>query len=69
MELIDKDMETITKIINNEIEITSLEESEVKRLVEICERQRANMEKRILEKEEKITHLENEIEKYKKENA
>ena len=65
MEMLEKDMETIKKIVDGEIDIKTLTEADVKRLIDICEVQKENMEKRILEKEEKITRLENEIMKYK----
>lgn len=65
MKILEKDMETIKKVINNEIDIKDLPEEEVKRLITLCEAQKVNMEKRIVEKEEKITRLESEIEKYK----
>ena len=65
MEMLEKDMETIKKIVDGEIDIKTLSEADVKRLINICEVQKENMEKRILEKEEKITRLENEIMKYK----
>lgn len=65
MEMLEKDMETIKKIVDGEIDIKTLSEADVKRLIDICEVQKENMEKRILEKEEKITRLENEIMKYK----
>ena len=66
MDIIEEDMETIRKIVNNEIDIKNLSEEEVKRLIVLCEAQKENMEKRISEKEEKITRLESKIEKYKK---
>ena len=66
MAIIEEDMETIRKIVNNEIDIKNLSEEEVKRLIVLCEAQKENMEKRISEKEEKITRLESKIEKYKK---
>ena len=59
-------MEILKKIVNNEININSLPEEEVKRLIVLCEAQKENMERRINEKEETITRLESEIEKYKK---
>ena len=65
MEMLEKDMETIKNIVDGEIDIKTLSEADVKRLIDICEVQKENMEKRILEKEEKITRLENEIMKYK----
>ena len=66
IQIFESDMDTIKKIVNREIDIHQLPETEVKRLIRLCQYQNDNLDKKIIEKERKIARLENKIEEYKK---
>lgn len=65
MDILENDMDIIQKIINKEINLYELPEQDVKRLINICQCQNDNLDKRISDKEEKIAKLEDIIEQYK----
>ena len=66
MDTLKNDMEIIQKILNKEIDVHDLPKDEVERLIKICKVQKDSLDKRISEKEERITRLERKIEEYKK---
>lgn len=66
MDTLKNDMEIIQKILNKEIDVHDLPKDEVERLIKICKVQKDSLDKRISEKEERITRLESKIEEYKK---
>lgn len=66
MDILKNDMEIIKKILSKEINVNDLPKEEVERLIKLCQVQKDSLNKRISEKEERITRLESKIEEYKK---
>lgn len=66
IQILDSDMDTIKKIVNKDIDVHQLPESEVRRLIRLCQYQNDNLDKKIADKQRRMTRLENRVEEYKK---